>query len=202
MGGITFCGMVPQRAIPFAMVCVLGLGEGAFPRRPSDGGIDLMARIRRLGDRDVTGDDRYLFLETVMSARKRLHLSYIGQGVRDGKHRNPAAPLAELLAELDRTCGNAPDDRDARGGHGWCAIRCNRSTGASMARIRRCSPSRRRSRHAVRRGREMLPRFARRQHPRTRTLPDPLPLATLEGFFAIRQGAAEGPSPAVAGCTG
>lgn len=112
MGGITFCGMVPQRAIPFDVVCVLGLGEGTFPRRPADGGIDLMARIRCIGDRDVSGDDRYLFLETVMSARKRLHLSFVGQGVRDGKRRNPAAPLAELLAELDRYAGIAPDDHE------------------------------------------------------------------------------------------
>ncbi|MCX7562039.1 exodeoxyribonuclease V subunit gamma [Xanthomonadaceae bacterium XH05] len=113
MGGVTFCGMVPQRAIPFDVVCVLGLDEGAFPRRPSDGGIDLMARIRRVGDRDVPGDDRYLFLETVMSARKRLHLSFLGQGVRDGKPRNPAAPLAELLAELEHHAGITPGDEDA-----------------------------------------------------------------------------------------
>lgn len=113
MGGITFCGMVPQRAIPFAMVCVLGLDEGAFPRNPPDGGLDLMARLRRVGDRDVPGDDRYLFLETLMSARRRLHLSFIGQGVRDGKPRNPAAPLAELVAELEHQCGIAPGDDQA-----------------------------------------------------------------------------------------
>lgn len=110
MGGITFCGMVPQRAIPFEVVCVLGLNEGAFPRNPSDGGIDLMARLRRVGDRDVPGDDRYLFLETLMSARRRLHLSYIGQGVRDAKPRNSAAPLAELMAELERCAVFASDD--------------------------------------------------------------------------------------------
>ncbi len=108
-GGITFCGMVPQRAIPFDVVCVLGLDEGSFPRRIADGGIDLMARLPRVGDRDVVLDDRYLFLETLMSARKRLHLSYIGQGVRDGKPRNPATPLAELLAELDYHAGLAVD---------------------------------------------------------------------------------------------
>ena len=72
-----------------------------------------MTRLRRIGDRDVPTDDRYLFLETVMSARKRLHLSYIGQGVRDGKHRNPAAPLADLMAELDLRAGIAAEERDA-----------------------------------------------------------------------------------------
>ncbi len=111
MGGITFCGMVPQRAIPFQVVAVLGLNDGEFPRGGSDAGLDLMSRHRRLGDRDVRGDDRYLFLETVMSARTRLHLSYIGEGVRDGKPRNSAAPLAELMAALDAA---TPADQ---GGH-------------------------------------------------------------------------------------
>lgn len=183
MGGITFCGMVPQRAIPFDMVCVLGLDEGAFPRRPSDGGIDLMARIRRLGDRDVPGDDRYLFLETVMSARKRLHLSYIGQGVRDGKHRNPAAPLAELLAELDRACGNAPDDDKAprpwQVRHPLQPFDARYFDGKHPA-LFSFSPEFAGMRGA---GRATLPRLRDGNLPAPEPLPEPLPLATLEGFF-------------------
>ncbi len=183
MGGITFCGMVPQRAIPFDMVCVLGLDEGAFPRRPSDGGIDLMARIRRLGDRDVPGDDRYLFLETVMSARKRLHLSYIGQGVRDGKHRNPAAPLAELLAELDRACGNAPDVGEAP--RPWLVRHPlqpfdGRYFDGSHPALFSFSPAFAGMRGA---GRATLPRLRDGNLPAPEPLPEPLPLATLEGFF-------------------
>jgi exodeoxyribonuclease V gamma subunit len=105
LGGVTFCGMVPQRAIPFEVVAVLGLNDGEFPRNASDAGLDLMARHRRLGDRDVRSDDRYLFLETVMAAREVLHLSYLAEGVRDGKPRNPAAPLAELMQCLDEQAG-------------------------------------------------------------------------------------------------
>jgi len=101
LGGVTFCGMVPQRAIPFEVIAVLGLNDGEFPRVGGDAGLDLMGTQRRLGDRDVRNDDRYLFLETVMSARSALHLSYIGEGVRDGQPRNPAAPLDELMAVLD-----------------------------------------------------------------------------------------------------
>ena len=116
LGGVTFCGMVPQRAIPFAVVAVLGLDDGEFPRATRDGGLDPMARHPRLGDRDVRSDDRYLFLETAMSARWRLHLSYIGEGVRDGKPRNPAAPLAELMSTLDAGTGvehvAPPDESD------------------------------------------------------------------------------------------
>jgi exodeoxyribonuclease V gamma subunit len=115
-GSMTVCGMVPQRAIPFRVVAVLGLDEGAFPRPDQGDGLDLMARHRRSGDRGLRDDDRWLFLETVMAARERLHLSYIGEGVRDGKPRNPAAPLAELMAALDRHALPQPgDDGEAPG---------------------------------------------------------------------------------------
>jgi exodeoxyribonuclease V gamma subunit len=102
--------MVPQRAIPFGLVAVLGLNEGEFPRRGADGGLDLMRAAPRLYDREQRSDDRYLFLETVMSARRMLHFSYLGRAVKDGGARAPAAPLAELLALLDAQCGiNAED---------------------------------------------------------------------------------------------
>ncbi|GAB3746884.1 exodeoxyribonuclease V subunit gamma [Lysobacter olei] len=117
LGGVTFCGMVPQRAIPFRVVAVLGLNDGEFPRAPGGSGLDPMAHDRRLGDRDVRSDDRYLFLETVMSAREVLHLSYVGEGAHDGKPRNPAAPLAELLAALDEHAGLRGDESAERPWH-------------------------------------------------------------------------------------
>jgi len=101
-GGITVCGMVPQRAIPFRVVAVLGLNEGEYPRSDVDAGLDPIGRagLRRLGDRDVRSDDRYLFLEILMSARDALHLSYVAFDQVGGSTRNPAAPLAELMAAL------------------------------------------------------------------------------------------------------
>lgn len=104
-GGISFCGLVPQRAIPFAMIAVLGLNDGDFPRAGGDAGLDLMLRHPRLGDRASRSEDRYLFLEALMSARRALHLSWVGQGIADGKPRNPALPLAELLRQLDQVHG-------------------------------------------------------------------------------------------------
>jgi exodeoxyribonuclease V gamma subunit len=120
-GGITFCGMVPQRAIPFRVIALLGLNDGDYPRPRPDTGLDLMQRHPRLGDRDNRMDDRYLFLEALMSARTALHLSYLGEGPQDGKPRNPALPLAELLSFLDEVHGldrsNAPGDRPWRVRH-------------------------------------------------------------------------------------
>ncbi|MEO5623917.1 MAG: exodeoxyribonuclease V subunit gamma [Dokdonella sp.] len=101
LGGVTFCGLVPQRSIPFRMICLLGMNEGQFPRGSSDVGLNLMRTHPRRGDRDTRNEDRYLFLEALMAARSRLHISYIGIGVRDGKPRNPSSVLAELLQFLD-----------------------------------------------------------------------------------------------------
>lgn len=114
VGGISFCGLVPQRSIPFQVVAVLGLNDGEFPRSGAASGLDLMQipKHRRLGDRAARSEDRYLFLEALMSARSALHLSWVGQGVQDGKARNPALPLAELLRQLDQVhgCSTAAED--------------------------------------------------------------------------------------------
>ncbi|MEW5300460.1 MAG: hypothetical protein WDW36_003390 [Sanguina aurantia] len=111
LGGVTFCGLVPQRSIPFRVVCLLGMNEGEFPRPGNDAGLNRILTKPRRGDRDTRSEDRYLFLEALMSSRDALHISFVGEGVRDGKPRNPAAPLAELLQFLDEQHGIAGDPK-------------------------------------------------------------------------------------------
>ncbi len=111
LGGVTFCGLVPQRSIPFRVVCLLGMNEGEYPRNASDGGLNRMQTHPRRGDRDTRNEDRYLFLEALMAARQALHISYIGEDVNDGSRRNPAAPLAELLEFVDEQTGATNDEQ-------------------------------------------------------------------------------------------
>ncbi len=101
-GGVTFCAMVPMRSIPFAMVCLLGLDDARYPRARKPIGFDLMARDFRRGDRSGRDDDRYLFLEAILSARERLWISYVGQNIRDNNAIPPSVLVAELLDVLDR----------------------------------------------------------------------------------------------------
>ena len=117
LGGVTFCGLVPQRSLPFRLVCLLGMNEGEFPRTAAEGGLNRMTKQSRRGDRETRSEDRYLFLEALMAARARLHVSYIGCGIHDGKARNPAAPLAELLQYLDEEHGIAADAEVERPWH-------------------------------------------------------------------------------------
>ncbi|MDR3388328.1 MAG: exodeoxyribonuclease V subunit gamma [Rudaea sp.] len=114
LGGVTFCGLVPQRSIPFRVVCLIGMNEGEFPRATGDAGLNRMLTKPQRGDRDSRSEDRYLFLEALMSARDRLHISYVAEGVHDAKPRNPASPLAELLQFLDEQHGLQADNAAPR----------------------------------------------------------------------------------------
>jgi exodeoxyribonuclease V gamma subunit len=100
-GQVTFCSMMPMRSIPFKIIAVLGLNDGEFPRQSNYVDMDLVNHLgREIGDRSRRGDDRYLFLEAILSARKALYLSYQGKGIRDNKVREPSLVLSEFLAYL------------------------------------------------------------------------------------------------------
>jgi exodeoxyribonuclease V gamma subunit len=96
-GGVTCCALKPMRSIPFRVVCVLGLNDGVFPRSDARLSFDLMAAQPQPGDRSARAEDRYLFLETLLSARDRLHLSYVGQSLADNSVIPPSVVISELL---------------------------------------------------------------------------------------------------------
>lgn len=102
-GAVTFCTMVPMRSLPFRLVCLLGLDDGVFPRRTPPSGFDLIGRHPRRGDRARRLDDRYLLLETLLSARDALYLSYVGRDPRDNAHLPPSVLLSEVLEAIDLT---------------------------------------------------------------------------------------------------
>lgn len=102
-GGVTFCELVPLRAIPFRVVVILGLSDEAFPRGRPAPGFDLMAREPRAGDRNMRTDDRYLFLEALLSARDRLILTAPARDVRDNSVKPQSIVVTELLDALDGT---------------------------------------------------------------------------------------------------
>jgi len=100
-GGVTFCELVPLRAIPFRVIAILGMGDDAFPRGGPAPGFDLMAQDPRPGDRTTRTDDRYLFLEALLSARDRLILTVPGHDVRDGSTLPASVVVSDLVEALD-----------------------------------------------------------------------------------------------------
>src|SRR3989338_2604954 len=102
-GAVTFCTMVPMRSLPFALVCLLGLDDGALPRRTPAAGFDLIGQKPRHGDRARRLDDRYLLLEILLSARQGLYISYVGRDPRSNAVLPPSVLISELLDVVDLT---------------------------------------------------------------------------------------------------
>ena len=101
-GSVTFSTLLPMRAIPFKRIYVLGMNDGEYPRsrRPDD--FDLMAGDYRPGDRSRRDDDRYLFLEALLSAREAVYYSWVGFNIQDNTERPPSVLIAQLMDLLEQ----------------------------------------------------------------------------------------------------
>ncbi|MGA1253396.1 MAG: exodeoxyribonuclease V subunit gamma, partial [Burkholderiaceae bacterium] len=102
-GRVSFATLMPMRAIPFRMVCLLGLNDGEFPRSRPRADFDLMRHDLRPGDRSRRDDDRYLFLEALVSARDTLYISWVGKSPVDDSDRAPSVLVGQLRDHIDDT---------------------------------------------------------------------------------------------------
>ena len=100
-GGVQFGTLMPMRSIPFAAICLLGMNDGDYPRQTAPRDFDLMAQSWRPGDRSRREDDRYLFLEALLSARERLYISWQGHRATDNSEQPPSVLVAQLLDYLN-----------------------------------------------------------------------------------------------------
>ena len=102
-GRVTFGTLTIGRALPCAVICLIGLNDGDFPRLERTPGFDRLAQNPRLGDRRRRDEDRYLFLETILCAREALYLSYCGRERRDDTPVPPSVLVSELLDYIGHT---------------------------------------------------------------------------------------------------
>jgi exodeoxyribonuclease V gamma subunit len=99
-GGITFTSTIPARGLPFRVIAFIGLDNGVFPRRDHFPGFDLMGETYLPGDRSSKEADKSMFLDTIMAAREKLYLSYIGQDVKTNTSIPPSIVLDTLMNYL------------------------------------------------------------------------------------------------------
>ncbi|MGC4127615.1 MAG: exodeoxyribonuclease V subunit gamma, partial [Enterobacter sp.] len=74
-----------------------GMNDGIYPRALPPLGFDLMSPAPKRGDRSRRDDDRYLFLEALISAQNKLYISYIGRSIQDNSERFPSVLVQELV---------------------------------------------------------------------------------------------------------
>jgi exodeoxyribonuclease V gamma subunit len=96
-GQVSFGTMLPMRSIPFKVVCLLGMDDQAYPRANKPLSFDLIAQYPQRGDRSRRQNDRYLFLEALLSAREYFYISYVGHSIRDNTEMPPSVLVSDLL---------------------------------------------------------------------------------------------------------
>jgi exodeoxyribonuclease V gamma subunit len=95
--GVVVASLAPMRAVPFRVIFVLGLGSGRFPASDRKNQLDLRYASWRMTDVSPEDRDRYMFLETILSARERLYLSYESRNAVTGETIEPSTVIHELL---------------------------------------------------------------------------------------------------------
>ena len=101
-GALTISGLEPMRAIPHRVIVLMGLDGGAFPRQRERPGFHLMERQRQLGDPSPAEQDRYVLLESLLSARQHLLITWSSRDSRTGETLMPCTPVRQWLALLEQ----------------------------------------------------------------------------------------------------
>ncbi len=109
-GSVNFCTLVPMRSLPFKVIWLLGMDDGAFPRMQHPTEFDLISLYPRAGDRARRSDDRYCFLETLLSTRQKLIISYTGKDIRTDSSRAPSVLISKLIETIQDSCKLPGDD--------------------------------------------------------------------------------------------
>ena len=96
-GALTISALEPMRAIPHKVVVLMGLDAGTFPRQRQRPGFHLLEQQRRLGDPSSGDQDRYVLLESLLSARQHLLISWSSRDERNGDALEASTPVRQWL---------------------------------------------------------------------------------------------------------
>lgn len=107
--GVVVSSFLPMRPLPFEYVFAVGLGEETFPTTDPNTPLDLRTAKWVRGDVGPRDQDRYMFLETLISTRKRLCLSWVGRDPTTGDPLEPSSIIRELQQMLE-LFGVDPDE--------------------------------------------------------------------------------------------
>jgi exodeoxyribonuclease V gamma subunit len=99
-GALTISALEPMRAIPHKVVVLMGLDAGVFPRQRQRPGFHLLEQRRQLGDPNSGDQDRYVLLESLLSARQHLLLSWSNRDERTGETLEACTPVRQWLQWL------------------------------------------------------------------------------------------------------
>lgn len=108
-GKLTFASMQAVRNIPGTAIFMLGINFGEFPRQHVPNKLSILAKEWAVADRNANLEDKQLFLDIILSAKKYLRISYIGRNQQDNSEIKPAPVLSLLLEVMQHSILNQED---------------------------------------------------------------------------------------------
>ena len=100
LNGISFCSLHSGMILSSKTIVLLGMGEESFPRSYVPSSLNLLGN-----ESDYypipPDEDRYLFLQAVMSAEERLWITYQNINEEDGKETFPSLLVQELDPKVE-----------------------------------------------------------------------------------------------------
>lgn len=109
---VQFSSLEPGSALPADAIFLIGMDEESFPRKRSPSSLDLL-RSEPVYRPDNSDRDRYLFLQILFAAKKKLRISYSHLAQEDGKPVGASHVVQELRSYLGDipTCVHLPQTR-------------------------------------------------------------------------------------------
>ena len=103
-GRISCSNFETIRAVPHKIICCVGMNSREFPRQLMAREISLLQKYKQ-GDKDPANEDRLIFLETILNAREKLYISWIGQSEKSAEEIEPSSVVTILLKNLEEQYG-------------------------------------------------------------------------------------------------
>jgi exodeoxyribonuclease V gamma subunit len=113
-GRVTFAAMSSLRGLPYRVICLLGMDDGAYPSATKPVEFDLMSIAPKRGDLQRKNDERNVFLDLLLATRDRLIITYSGRNIHDNAPLPPSVLVSELLDHLLPAIAGQADDKSLR----------------------------------------------------------------------------------------
>jgi exodeoxyribonuclease V gamma subunit len=96
VSGVSVGSLQSFAQVPFKIIYVLGMGEGLFPGSNQLPGLDLRSRKRSPGDILPAEQNRFHFLQALLSARERVYLLFNCRELQKDQELHPCGPINQL----------------------------------------------------------------------------------------------------------
>ncbi|MCL2100584.1 MAG: exodeoxyribonuclease V subunit gamma [Fibromonadales bacterium] len=106
-GMLSFSNLETIRAVPHKVICCIGMNSKEFPRQAKSKEISLIAEYKQ-GDKDIANEERQIFLETILSAKEALYISWIGQDEKNAEELEPSSVVVMFLKNLEELITKHP----------------------------------------------------------------------------------------------